>query len=80
MKVNRSKTDPPDEMYEMTWRDAKQILDNAGPDSGFVLLVARDADTEYLTRFAFSTGRDGIPPADLEGILERWLREVRESA
>ncbi len=66
----------PDEMYEITWRDAKQMLDDAGPDAAFVLLVARDADTEYLTKFAFSTGRDAIPPEDLSRILKRWLREV----
>jgi hypothetical protein len=80
VSFNRHMVNPPDEAFEQTWRDAKDILASAGPDSGFVLLVARDGGDEYLTRFALSTGRDSIPRAALQQLVNNWFNQEREHA
>jgi hypothetical protein len=80
VSFNRHQINPPDEAFEATWRDAQSILASAGPDSGFVLLVARDGGDEYLTRFALSTGRDSIPRAALQQLVNNWFNQEREHA
>lgn len=63
----------PEEAFEMTWRDGVQILRDAGTESAFVLLVARDIGVEYLTRFVISTGTDRIRASDLKTLLDNWF-------
>jgi hypothetical protein len=77
VSFNRHQINPPDEAFEATWRDAQAILETAGPESGFVLLVARDLGDNYGTRFALSTGRDKIPRAALQQLVNNWFNEER---
>lgn len=65
----------PDEAKEIAWRDARDILENAGPQAGFVLLTVHSLDEEdkYETRFATSSGYDRITGDILTSLLWDWL-------
>jgi hypothetical protein len=65
--------DPPSEQFEATWRDAKQILESAGPKAGFILLVANDNGGSYSTAFVISSGEDRIKASALSYLVKNWL-------
>ena len=78
--IYRHQLDPPQESYEAAWRDALQILKDAGPRNAFVLLTASDDGGDvYLTKFAISTGLERIPPAVLYKLVEGWFNEEIET-
>ena len=67
--------DPPEEQFEATWRDALSILESAGQEAGFVLLVARDKGGTYETAFVVSSGRDRISAKALFSIVQSWIEK-----
>jgi hypothetical protein len=75
MHVTRFQEDNiPEESFETAWRDALEILREAGPDAGFVLLVVTDkGDDTCDTVFALSSGRHRITPAQLYLLIESWF-------
>ena len=76
MNVRRLMHDPPDEQYEITWREAKDLLEEIGPDGGFILLTVRDTGEEWFTRYALSSGADQIATGVLKMVAAEYLKHV----
>ena len=66
--------DVPDESYEAAWIEAKALLENAGPNSAFLLTIVTDQGDSYDSFFALSSGRADIPGDVLLDITESWLK------
>lgn len=65
--------DVPSESYEAAWMEAKALLENAGPDSAFVLMIATNQGDTLDSFFALSSGRAQIPASTLVELTESWL-------
>lgn len=75
IRVLRSMDNPPQEVYESTLREAIQILQDAGPRAGFVLMVVTEEGSEYKTAFGLSSGSDHIPFEVLVDLTAEWISE-----
>lgn len=71
--LERRMEKPPDEAYETLWRDAIRLLEAAGPEKGFLLLIVNTAEPGYETAFAFSSGTQKIEPDIIEDIAVMWI-------
>lgn len=67
---------PPDEQYEITWREAKDLLEEIGPDGGFILLTVRDTGDEWYTRYALSSGSQQISTGIIKMMAAEYLKHV----
>lgn len=78
-RIVRYVEDPPEELFEATWRDAMALLESATPQSAFVLMIAQDNGSQYHTAFAVSSGKDRISASVLATLLKDWLERDPEA-
>jgi hypothetical protein len=77
MSDYKSFINPPDEVYEIAWRNALDALKDAGPDAAHVIVIATPTaeDGTFATRFSMSSGRHKVTNGQLLALLDQWVKE-----
>src|SRR5574338_756194 len=65
--------DPPAEVLETSWRRARGILDEAGPEAGILLLVGTQNGDDLASKVVLSSGYQRIPVQYIGEMLEAHL-------